>query len=288
MEKFRATESSQSTPSKTEIIMKKLNTRKIKKSKLANGFNPLQMLTCYDYQTATMLNETPIDMILVGDSLGNVMLGYDTTIPVSIDEMLVFTKAVRRGAPDKFIVADMPFGTYATKKNGMKNAIKLFQKSEAEAIKLEGGHKKTLKLIRSLVETGVPVMGHLGLTPQSVHQLGGYYTHGKNKSSAELLLESALALQEAGVFAIVLECVTEEVATEITSKLSIPTIGIGSGPKTDGQVLVINDLLQMGKFAPPSFCTPMINLFELKKDLITKYCHDWNNKIEHNEKPLHH
>jgi 3-methyl-2-oxobutanoate hydroxymethyltransferase len=268
--------------------MKKQNIRKIKKSKLQNGFNPLQMLTCYDYQSAQMLNETPIDMILVGDSLGNVMLGYDTTIPVSLDEMLVFSKAVRRGAPDKFIVADLPFGTYATKKDGIKNAIKLFQQSQCEAVKLEGGHKKTLKLIRSLVETGVPVMGHLGLTPQSVHQLGGYYTHGKNKSSAELLIESAFELQKAGVFALVLECVTEDVANEITRNLSIPTIGIGSGPKTDGQVLVINDLLQMGKFTPPSFCKPMINLFELKKDLITKYCHDWNSVTENDEKPLHH
>lgn len=269
--------------------MKKLNTRKIKKSKLAQGHSSLQMLTCYDFQTAQMLNETPLDMILVGDSLGNVMLGYDNTIPVSVDEMLVFASAVKRGAPDKFTVVDMPFGSYATVKSGIKNAIKLFQKSGCEAVKLEGGHKKTLKLVRDLVETGVPVMGHLGLTPQSVHQLGGYYTHGKNKSSAELLLENALQLQEAGVFALVLECVTPDVATQITNALSIPTIGIGSGDKTDGQVLVINDLLHQGKEDPPSFCTPMINLFELKKDLITKYCLTNTRELQDdNEKPLHH
>ena len=250
--------------------MKKLNLRDIRKSKQKN----LQVLTCYDYQTAIILNQTELDMILVGDSLGNVMLGYETTIEVSLTEMEIFASAVRRGAPDKFLIVDMPFGSYSTISQGIHSATKLFQKTRAEAVKLEGAFPYQLKLIERLTQTGIPVMGHIGLTPQSVHQLGGYYTHGKNESSAERLMNEAKALEAAGVFSLVLEMVEESVATEISKALSIPTIGIGSGKKTDGQVLVINDLLKLGPNMPPKFCTPIADLFETKKELINQYLVD--------------
>ena len=250
--------------------MKKLNLRDIRKSKQKN----LQVLTCYDFQTATLLNQTNLDMILVGDSLGNVMLGYETTIEVSLVEMEVFASAVRRGAPDKFLIVDMPFRSYSTIPQGIHSATKLFQKTRAEAVKLEGAFPYQLKLIERLTQTGIPVMGHIGLTPQSVHQLGGYYTHGKNESSADRLMKEAKALEAAGVFALVLEMVEESVATEISKAISIPTIGIGSGKKTDGQVLVINDLLKLGPNMPPKFCTPIADLYETKKNLINQYLLD--------------
>ena len=250
--------------------MKKLNLRDIRKSKQKN----IQVLTCYDYQTAILLNQTDLDMILVGDSLGNVMLGYETTIEVSLTEMEIFASAVRRGAPDKFLIVDMPFGSYSTIAQGIHSATKLFQKTRAEAVKLEGAFPYQLKLIERLTQTGIPVMGHIGLTPQSVHQLGGYFTHGKNESSADQLMKEAKALEAAGAFCLVLEMVEENVATQISKALSIPTIGIGSGKNTDGQVLVINDLLKLGPNMPPKFCTPIADLFETKKKLINQYLVD--------------
>ena len=250
--------------------MKKHNLRDIRRAK--NG--KLQVLTCYDYQTATILNETDLDMILVGDSVGNVILGYETTIEVTLTEMEIFTKAVRRGAPDKFLIADLPFGSYSTVVQGVHSATKLFQSTKAEAIKLEGAFPYQLKLIERLTQTGIPVMGHIGLTPQSVHQLGGYYTHGKNEDSAERLFKEAKALEGAGVFSLVLEMVDEKVASEITRNLSVPTIGIGSGKSTDGQVLVINDLLKLGAKTPPKFCRPISDLYQMKKDLINGYLKD--------------
>jgi 3-methyl-2-oxobutanoate hydroxymethyltransferase len=251
--------------------MKKLTTRKIRNHKIQKGMNPLQMLTCYDYQTATLLNETNLDMILVGDSVGNVILGYETTVEVSLDEMITFGSAVKRGAKNKFVVVDLPFGTYTTVEQGLKSATELFQKTKCEAIKLEGAFPHHLKLIERLTQSGVPVMGHLGLTPQSVHELGGYYTHGKNDESAQKIVREALALEKAGAFSIVLECVSDPVATEISKALSVPTIGIGAGDQTDGQVLVINDLLKMGAQTPPKFCKPIADLFEYKKELINSY-----------------
>ena len=250
--------------------MKKLNVRDIKKAKQKK----IQVLTCYDFQTAQVLNETDLDMILVGDSVGNVILGYETTVEVTLNEMEVFGKAVRRGAPDKFLILDLPFGTYSTVTQGVHSATKLFQATKAEAIKLEGAFPYQLKLIERLTQTGIPVMGHIGLTPQSVHQLGGYFTHGKTEDDAARLMREAKSLQAAGCFSIVLEMVEESIATQITKELSIPTIGIGAGKNTDGQVLVINDLLKLGQRTPPKFCTPIANLYDLKKDLITQYLVD--------------
>ena len=250
--------------------MKALTLRDIKQSKNKN----LQMLTCYDYQTAQMLNETDLDMILVGDSLGNVKLGYETTVEVTLEDMIVFGSAVRRGAPDKFLILDMPFATYATVASGVKNASLLFQKTRAHALKLEGAYPYQLKLIERLTQNGIPVMGHIGLTPQSVHQLGGYYVHGKNEDSATRLIKEAQALEASGAFAVVLEMVEKEVAQKITKAISIPTIGIGAGSGTDGQVLVINDLLKLGPNRPPKFCTPVADLYQMKKELIQTYLND--------------
>ncbi len=250
--------------------MKKLNLRTIRQMKQKS----IQVLTCYDYQTACLLDQLDLDMILVGDSLGNVMLGYETTVEVSLDEMTVFAKAVRRGAPNKFLIVDLPFGTYSTINQGIHSATKIFQATKAEAVKLEGAFPYQLKLIERLTQTGIPVMGHIGLTPQSVHQLGGYYTHGKDQTDAERLIQEAKSLEAAGVFAIVLEMVDAKVAAEITKMLKIPTIGIGAGQETDGQVLVINDLLKMGPKTPPKFCTPIVDLYEIKKNHLEKYLKD--------------
>lgn len=268
--------------------MKKLDTRKLRSHKLVTAQKSLQMLTCYDYQTARLLDETDLDLILVGDSLGNVILGYETTVEVTLNDMITFSSAVKRGAPNKFVVADMPFGSYATFEDGIKNGIELFQKSKTESVKLEGAEDHHLEIISRLTKSGVPVMGHIGLTPQSVHELGGYFTHGKDEASRLRLISEATRLQEAGVFAIVLECVKEEVATEITNLLNIPTIGIGAGPLTDGQVLVTNDLLQMGPGKPPKFCTPIANLYDVKKELISSYISN-NQEIHKNDgNSLHH
>ncbi len=248
-----------------------LNTRKIRKRKLHKGKAPMSMLTCYDFQTAQMLSETHIDLLLVGDSLGNVVLGYDTTVEVTLNDMITFGAAVKRGAPHKFTVVDLPFGSYATVEKGLESAIKLMQKTKAEAVKLEGASPTFLELIKRLTEVGIPVMGHIGLTPQSVHEQGGYYTHGKSGDSEARIYKEAMELEKAGCFSIVLEFVDEHLAERISQNLSIPTIGIGSGLKTDGQVLVINDLLKLGPKQPPSFCQPMADLFQIKKEIIEQY-----------------
>ncbi len=257
-----------------------MNTRKLKSWKSSEKRRPLSMLTCYDFQTAQLLNKTTLDMILVGDSLGNVVLGHDHTTSVSVEEMCIFGAAVKRGAKDIFTIIDMPFGSYATLEQGVQNAIHIFQKTNAEALKLEGAYPYQLELIKRLTEIGIPVMGHIGLTPQSVHQLGGYYTHGKDESSASLLLESALSVEKAGAFSIVFECIEPLLSLQLTKKLNIPTIGIGCGENTDGQVLVINDLLHFGETPPPKFCTPIADLYTLRSQLINKYLLSLNDSYE--------
>ncbi len=232
------------------------------------------MLTCYDFQTAQLMDQTDLDLILVGDSVGNVVLGYDTTVEVTLQDMITFGRAVKKGAPQTFTVVDLPFGTYATVSSGLKNSIELFQKTKAEALKLEGASKTFLKLIGKLTDVGIPVMGHLGLTPQSVHQQGGYFTHGKTTPEEVKIMREAKALEEAGCFALVLECVTPKLAKRISEELTIPTIGIGSGVDTDGQVLVINDLLKMGPLRPPQFCQPVADFFELKRQGIEIFLND--------------
>jgi 3-methyl-2-oxobutanoate hydroxymethyltransferase len=247
--------------------MKKLTTRDIRALKGKKA----QMLTCYDFQTAQLLNETDVDMLLVGDSVGNVVLGFDTTVQVTPAMMSLFGQAVRRGAPDKFLIIDMPFGSYTTVAQGLRTGTKLMQSCNAEAVKLEGAHETELKTIKRLTEVGVAVQDHIGLTPQSVHQMGGYFTHGKKSDRAQELRDEARRLQDAGCFSIVLECITDELSAEITKDLEIPTIGIGSGNGVDGQVLVTNDLLKMGQHTPPRFVKPIADLYDLRKKLIEKY-----------------
>ncbi|PIP90086.1 MAG: 3-methyl-2-oxobutanoate hydroxymethyltransferase [Bdellovibrionales bacterium CG12_big_fil_rev_8_21_14_0_65_38_15] len=251
--------------------MKALTTRQIRKRKASSGAESLQMLTCYDFQTAKMLEQTSVDLILVGDSVGNVVLGYDTTVPVTIQDMITFGSAVRRGAKNKFLVVDLPFGATATFDDGIKNAVELFRATGAESLKIEGATDHVLSMIKRLSETGVAVMGHIGLTPQSVHELGGYFTHGKTTDSAHRLLAEAIKLEQAGAFAVVLECVDATTSAIITEKLNIPTIGIGSGDQVDGQVLVLNDLLGLAEDNTPKFVKPVANLFETKKTLIENY-----------------
>lgn len=265
---------------------KKHNTRSLRQNKIARGYQPLQMLTCYDFQSAQMLSQTDLDLILVGDSLGNVILGYDETIQVTIDDMITFCAAVKRGAKNKFVVGDLPFGTYATIESALENAIKLFQKTGVESVKLEGASELHTEIIKRITLAGIPVMGHIGLVPQSVHQMGGYFTHGKDSESAKNLISQAMALEEAGCFAIVLECVEAGVASQISQLINIPTIGIGSGNKTDGQVLVLNDLLKMGAKTPPKFCTPIADLFELKRTLVQDYL-DKNKVVDGQPTPEH-
>ncbi|ETT68492.1 MULTISPECIES: 3-methyl-2-oxobutanoate hydroxymethyltransferase [Paenibacillus] len=219
-----------------------LNIVKMKKMK-AEGV-PLSMLTAYDYPSAVLAEEAGIDLILVGDSLGNVVLGYNTTLPVTIEDMVYHTRSVTRGAQSTFIVADMPFMTYhGSIDETLRGVRRLMQEGRAHAVKMEGG-LEICETVATVVAAGVPVLGHIGLTPQSVNMIGGYRIQGKDAKDAQRLMDEAKALEAAGAFAIVLELVTEEVAQAISEALSIPTIGIGAGRYCDGQVLVFHDLLR--------------------------------------------
>jgi 3-methyl-2-oxobutanoate hydroxymethyltransferase len=203
----------------------------------------IPMLTAYDYVTAKMIDEAGVPLILVGDSLGMVMLGYESTIPVTMEEMIHHTKAVVRGATKALIIGDMPFMTYHVSiSEALHNAAKFIQEGGAQAVKLEGGEVVAEK-VRRLVDCGIPVMGHIGLTPQSIHQLGGFKVRGKAVEEAQKLLNDACILEEAGAFAVVLECTPAPLSELITQKLAIPTIGIGAGPDCDGQVQVVSDIL---------------------------------------------
>jgi 3-methyl-2-oxobutanoate hydroxymethyltransferase len=252
--------------------------RFLKKFKAHKDQRYLNMLTCYDYQTAQLLNDSEVDMILVGDSLGNVILGYDHTVSVSLEEMIIFGKAVRKGAPDKFVILDMPFGTYSTFNSAIKNSIKAFQSTGVNALKMEGSFESLNLVIQRLAEIGIPVMGHIGLTPQSVHHQGGYYTHGKMNEEKIILKDQSVKLIKSGIFSLVLECIEENLAQEITRQSSVPTIGIGSGPSVDGQVLVINDLFHLGPNTPPKFCEPILNIHQMKKEGLKNYFNVLQNK----------
>lgn len=212
----------------------------------------ISMLTAYDYPSARWAEEANVDMILVGDSLGMVVLGYDSTVPVTMEDMLHHAKAVRRGAPQTFVVLDMPFMSYPLVDLALSNAGRLIKEGGADAIKLEGGENYA-PLIKTLVRAGIPVVGHIGLTPQTATQLGGFKVQGRDLESAKQLLRDAKALEEAGVMAIVLEAIPGEVAKRITQEIVIPTIGIGAGKECDGQVLVFHDLLGMFDRFKPKF-----------------------------------
>ncbi len=230
------------------------------------------MLTAYDFPTAQILDEAGIPVLLVGDSLAQVVLGYETTIPVSVDEMLHHTRAVARGARNAMIVGDMPFGTYGgSVERGIENAIRFMKEGGAHAVKFEGPQ---MDLVEQLAKIGVPVMAHLGLTPQSVHLFGGYKVQGRSEEQADNIVRWAKELEEAGAFSLVLECVPSELAARITRALSIPTIGIGAGPDCDAQVLVINDLLGMTPGKPPKFVKRYANLREEISHAAKKYADD--------------
>ncbi len=204
---------------------------------------PIICITAYDYQIASLVEQAGIDVILVGDSLGNVVLGYDSTVPVTLDEMVHHTKAVMRGSKSALVVADMPFLTYnLSVEDSLRNAGRLIQEGGAQAVKIEGG-QAVVETVHRLTEIGIPVMGHLGLTPQSVHQMGGYLIQGRTLTDAKKLMDDAKMLEQSGAFAIVLEGVPTELAKIITQDVSIPTIGIGAGENCDGQIQVINDIL---------------------------------------------
>jgi 3-methyl-2-oxobutanoate hydroxymethyltransferase len=232
----------------------------------------ITMLTAYDYTTAKLVDEAGIPLILVGDSLGMVLLGYDSTIPVTIEEMLHHTRAVTRGTRDALVVGDMPFMTYYSKKTALQNAARFIQEGGAQAVKLEGGVSMAGK-VHAIVECGIPVMGHIGLTPQAVNQLGGYKVQGKTIEAARALVADALALQQAGAFAVVLEMVPAALAAHVTRQLEIPTIGIGAGADCDGQVQVINDILGSFTDFVPKHAKQYANLAAVTREAVSAY-HD--------------
>jgi len=231
----------------------------------------ISMLTAYDYSTAKIVDEVGIPMILVGDSLGMVVLGYETTIPVTMEVMLHHTKAVVRGTQRAMIIGDMPFMTYhVSVEDCLRNAARFIQEAGAQAIKLEGGVTVAAK-VRRVVECGIPVMGHIGLTPQSVHQFGGHRVQGKTPEAATRLLEDAQALEEAGAFSIVLETVPAPLAALITQKVNIPTIGIGAGIGCDGQVQIINDILGSFTDFVPRHAKQYAKLADIIRNAVTEY-----------------
>lgn len=218
------------------------------------------MLTAYDFLTAQILDEAGVPVLLVGDSLGMTVLGYDSTVPVTVEEMLHHTRAVRRGAQRAIVVGDMPFMSYqASLEEGVRNAGRFLKEGGANAVKLEGGGP-VVDLTARLTASGVPVMGHLGLTPQSVHQFGGFKVQGRDDASAARIVDDARAMADAGAFAIVLECVPAAIGRRVTDAVEVPTIGIGAGPDTDGQVLVISDLLGLTSGRLPRFVKPYADL----------------------------
>jgi 3-methyl-2-oxobutanoate hydroxymethyltransferase len=253
----------------------KVNAPSLKASKQRG--ERLVCLTAYDFPTARIVDEAGIDIILVGDSLGNVVLGYGNTVPVTLDEILIHLKAVRRAVQRALLVADMPYGSFHTgADDAVRNALRLVKEGGAEAVKLEGGHKR-VQLVKRLVDEEIAVMGHIGLTPQSINKLGAYRVQGKTASAARQLLDDARALEDAGAFAIVLEVVPREIASLITQSVSIPTIGIGAGAGCDIQVLVLHDMLGLsfGKLA--RFVRPYANLHEVMTEAVTRYADDVRN-----------
>jgi len=232
--------------SRKKVTIAELQEKKQKKQKIT-------MLTAYDYPTARLLDQAGIDTVLVGDSGGMVALGYESTVPVTMEEMLFMSKAAARGIESAFLIADMPFMSYqVSAKEALANAGRLLKEGNAQAVKLEGGREHA-DIVYKMTYAGIPVMAHLGLTPQSVNQLGGYKVQGKNEDAAKNIIRDAKILEEAGAFSLVLECVPQTLAKEISASLTIPTIGIGAGNDCDGQVLVINDMLGITDRAVPKF-----------------------------------
>ncbi len=240
--------------------MSKVTIQQLQKMKAER--EKISMITAYDYPTARFVDKAGIEIILVGDSLAMTVMGLDSTVPVTMEEMIHHTKAVMRGVENAMVIGDLPFGSYnQSKEQAIANATRLMKEGGCDAVKLEGGVEMA-EITKAIVDAGIPVMGHIGLTPQTISKLGGFKVQGKGAQEAEKLLKSALTLQEAGIFSIVLECVPEEVGRLVTEKLSIPTIGIGGGRYCDGQVLVFHDTLGLFEKFLPKFVKRYRNLGE--------------------------
>jgi 3-methyl-2-oxobutanoate hydroxymethyltransferase len=246
--------------------------------KMKNKREKISMLTAYDFPSAKIAEEAGIDVILVGDSLGMVVLGYDSTVPVTVEDMIHHTKAVKRGAKNTFIVTDMPFMSYhLSRDETLKTAAQILQQGGSHAVKVEGGDH-VIDRIHSLTNAGIPVMAHLGLTPQSVGVLGGYKVQGKTADTAKKLIDDAIKCEQAGAFSLVLECVPKQIAKEISEALTIPTIGIGAGSETDGQVLVFHDLVTYGVNRVPKFVKQYSNASEVIHNSIKTYIEEVKGK----------
>jgi 3-methyl-2-oxobutanoate hydroxymethyltransferase len=249
--------------------------------KMKDSGEKITMLTAYDYPTARMLDESGVDVLLIGDSVGNVMMGYENTLPVTIDDMVYHTRAVAKARKRALVVADMPYMSYQVSiEEARRNAGRLIQQGGAEAIKLEGGENMEA-VIKALSEVDIPVMGHIGLTPQSIHRMGGYKVQGKEERQWQKLLADALAVERAGAFSVVLEAIPHELAKEITATLHIPTIGIGAGVNCDGQVLVINDVLGLSGSFRPKFVKQYVQL----EPVIKKAVQDFINEVKEEKFP---
>ena len=259
--------SNTSPPNRKKITLHTLRQKKARREMIS-------MLTAYDFFTAQAVDQAGIDIILVGDSLGMVVLGYENTLPVTMDDMLHHAKAVSRGARFALLVGDMPFLSYQiSSSEAVRNAGRFLQEAGMDAVKLEGGRER-IDAIRAITQAGIPVMGHLGLTPQSVHQFGGYHPQARQSGPAQRLLEDALALQEAGCFSLVLESIPAQLAGLVNQDLEIPTIGIGAGPACDGQVLVLHDLLGLFNRFTPRFAKQYAHLYETMLKAIQAYKED--------------
>ncbi|PWU05282.1 MAG: 3-methyl-2-oxobutanoate hydroxymethyltransferase [Verrucomicrobia bacterium] len=243
-----------------DLLSRKKNSQKI------------SMITCYDYASAKIASKSNIDIVFAGDSLGMTMLGHKNTIPCTTEIMALFTQAVAKGAPNKFILGDLPFLSLRKDLEPAMNAIEQLMRAGAHALKFEGFADDYL--LPHIINSGIPIMGHIGLTPQFIHQFGGFRVQGKNDSSSEKILKEALALEKAGCFAIVLECIPPLLAKQITESISIPTIGIGAGPHTDGQVLIWQDFLGMDPDFSPKFVKTYFNGFEAISNALNAYDQD--------------
>jgi 3-methyl-2-oxobutanoate hydroxymethyltransferase len=252
--------------------VKKPNVLELRRKKGAN----LAMLTAYDFPTARLVAEAGVDLILVGDSLGMVVLGYDSTVPVTRDEMVHHTKAARRGAPQAFLIADMPFLSYGTSEQALTNASRLMKEAGADSVKVEGG-TEVVPVVETLIRAGVPVLGHVGLTPQTASALGGYRVQGKDEANARRILDGALALELAGCWGVVLELVPAPLARLVTERIGIPSVGIGAGPHCDGQVLVFHDLVGLFAGFTPSFVKRYVEAGEAMRDAVARYAAEVRN-----------
>jgi 3-methyl-2-oxobutanoate hydroxymethyltransferase len=250
----------------------KITTLTIKDRK--NKKEKITALTAYDYPSARLVDEAGIDIILVGDSLSNVVLGYENTLSVTLEEMLMLSRAVKRGSKRALVVGDMPFGSYhVSEERALDSAVRFIKEGGVEAVKIEGGSRRA-PLIEALIENEIPVMGHIGLMPQSLHKMGGYKVQGKTIESAQRLIDDAVALEHAGVFSIVLEGIPVEIARLITERVHVPTIGIGAGPYCDGQILVYSDLIGLTFGHQPKFVRKYADLKSLINDALIAYASD--------------